>query len=68
MIENFKNVMEKLENTANNKFKKVAENDLKEIYKSILKVQSETANNLYGMFDRTIDEEVWNIKKKRSKY
>ena len=58
MIENFKNVMEKLENTANNKFKKVAENDLKEIYKSILKVQSETANNLYGMFDKTIDEEI----------
>ena len=58
MVENFKNVMEKLENTANNIFKKVAEKDLKEIYKSILKVQSETANNLYGMFDRTIDEEV----------
>ena len=49
--------MEKLENTANNKFKKVAENDLKEIYKSIINVQLKTSNNLYGMFDRTIDEE-----------
>ena len=57
MIENFKNVMEKLENTANNIFKKVAEKDLKEIYKSILNVQLETSNNLYGMFDKTIDEE-----------
>ena len=65
MIDNFKNVMETLENTANNKFKKVAENLLKEIYKSIINVQLKTSNNLYGMFDRTIDEENWNIKRNR---
>ena len=57
MIDKFKNVMETLENTANNKFRKVAENLLKETYKIIINVQLKTSNNLYGMFDKTIDEE-----------
>ena len=56
MVDNFQNEMVNLENTANNKFRKVAENDLKEIYKSINNVQLKTSNNLYGMFDKTIDE------------
>ena len=58
MIDNFKKVMETLENTSNKKFRKVAENELKEIYKNIINVQLKTSNNLYGMFDKTIDEEV----------
>ena len=57
MIDKFKNVMETLENTANDKFRKVAENLLKETYKIIINVQLKTSNNLYGMFDKTIDEE-----------
>ena len=58
MIDNFKKVMETLENTSNKKFRKVAENELKEIYKNVINVQLKTSNNLYGMFDKTIDEEV----------
>ena len=58
MIDNFKKVMETLENTSNKKFRKVAENELKEIYKNIINVQLKTSNNLYGLFDKTIDEEV----------
>ena len=69
MIDKFKNVMETLENTANNKFRKVAENLLKETYKIIINVQLKTSNNLYGMFDKTIDEENWIIERdKRSKF
>ena len=57
MIDDFKNVMETLENTSNKTFRKVAEKLLKETYKSVINVQLKTSNNLYGMFDKTIDEE-----------
>ena len=57
MIDDFKKVMETLENTSNKTFRKVAEKLLKETYKSVINVQLKTSNNLYGMFDKTIDEE-----------
>ena len=58
MIDNFKKIFERLENTSNKKFRKVAEDELKEIYKIILNVQLDTSNNVFGMFDKTIDEEI----------
>ena len=61
MIDNFKKIFERLENTSNKKFRKVAEDELKEIYKIILNVQLDTSNNVFGMFDKTIDEEIWRI-------
>ena len=57
MIDSFKKLFERLENTANNKFRKVAESELKVIYQNIINVQLEKSNNVYGMFDKTIDEE-----------
>ena len=30
--------------------------NLKKIYKNIIKVQLDKSNNVYGMFDRTIDD------------
>ena len=39
-------MFERLENTANNKFRKVAENELKEIYKNIIQVQLDKSNTL----------------------
>merc|ERR1712155_142693 len=57
MIDSFKKLFERLENTANNKFRKVAESELKVIYQNIINVQLEISNNVYGMFDKTIDEE-----------
>ena len=57
MIDSFKKLFERLENTANNKFRKVAESELKVIYQNIINVQLEKSNNIYGMFDKTIDEE-----------
>ena len=61
MIDDFKKMFERFENTPNNKFRKVAEKELKEIYKNIINVQLDKSNNVYGMFDKTIDEEIWNI-------
>ena len=57
MIDKFKKMYERLENTSNKKFRKVAEDELKEIYKDILNVQLDKSNNVFGMFDKTIDEE-----------
>ena len=57
MIDKFKKIYERLENTSNKKFRKVAEDELKEIYKDILNVQLDKSNNVFGMFDKTIDEE-----------
>ena len=57
MIDSFKKLFERLENTANNKFRKVAESELKVIYQNVINVQLEKSNNVYGMFDKTIDEE-----------
>ena len=57
MIDKFKKMYERLENTSNKKFRKVAEDELKEIYKDILNVQLDKSNNIFGMFDKTIDEE-----------
>ena len=47
MIDDFKNVMETLENTSNKTFRKVAEKLLKETYKSVINVQLKTSNNLH---------------------
>ena len=58
MIDKFKKMYERLENTSNKKFRKVAEDELKEIYKDILNVQLDKSNNVFGMFDKTIDEEI----------
>ena len=57
MIDKFKKIYERLENTSNKKFRKVAEDELKEIYKDILNIQLDKSNNVFGMFDKTIDEE-----------
>ena len=57
MIDKFKKMYEILENTSNKNFRKVAEDELKEIYKDILNVQLDKSNNVFGMFDKTIDEE-----------
>ena len=59
---------ERLENTSKKKFRKVAEDELKEIYKDILNIQLDKSNNVFGMFDKTIDEEIWIIKDKRYKF
>ena len=49
-------MFERLENTPNNKFRKEAEKEFKEVYKNIINVQLDKSNNVYGMFDRTIDD------------
>ena len=58
MVDKFKTMYERLENTSNKKFRKVAEDELKEIYKDILNIQLDKSNNVFGMFDKTIDEEI----------
>ena len=63
MIDDFKKMFEIFENTPNNKFRKVAEKELKKIYKNIINVQLDKSNNVYGMFDKTIDEEIISVEK-----
>ena len=46
MISNFRKVKETTENTLNNKFRQVADDEWKEIGKSITKVQLDTPNKV----------------------
>ena len=51
MIDNFMKMTERLGNVSKNKFRKVAEDELKEFSKDINIVQSNKQGNRYAMFD-----------------
>ena len=51
MIDKFMKMPETLSKIAKNKFKKVAEEELKEFLKYINAVELDKGNNIFGMFD-----------------
>ena len=55
MIDNFRKVKETTENTLNNKFRQVADDEWKEIGKSITKVQLDTPNKVYGLTKKFVN-------------
>ena len=55
MIGNFRKVKETTENTLNNKFRQVADDEWKEIGKSITKVQLDTPNKVYGLTKKFVN-------------
>ena len=55
MISNFRKVKETTENTLNNKFRQVADDEWKEIGKSITKVQLDTPNKVYGLTKKFVN-------------